>query len=199
MNTIEKSFRVAPVPKGVDDAVGMGKKQWFVAIVNHNTEKNAAVKLSKIGITNYIPIQSEYRIWNNGKKVKVDRVVIPSTLFVNCTEQERKEIVKFPFINRFMTNKAGITINNIHKPLAIIPDYQIETLKFMLGQSDISVEITERSFKSGDKVKVIRGSLAGLEGEIVGTNNDQSELIVSLELFGCARLFIDTINLEIIK
>ena len=69
----------------------------------------------------------------------------------------------------------------------------------MLGQSDIPVEITEKPFKIGDKVRVIRGHLAGLEGEVMNMNSVKSELIVILDFFGCAKLSIDTQNLEIIK
>ncbi len=183
----------------VDDAVGVSKGHWFVAIVNHNSEKQVSEKLTKIGVVNYLPTQSEIRVWRNGRKSKVDRIVIPSTIFVHCTEEKRKEIVGLPYIFRFMTNKAGTSKDSSNKPLAIISNSEIERLKFMLGQSDVPVEITEKNFTNGDKVRVIRGSLSGLEGEIAKTNNTKSELIVSLEMFGYARLYIDTLNLEIIK
>ena len=196
MNTIDTNFRVATGPNGVGDAVGIEKTQWYVAIVNHNTEKSCAEKMSKMGIITYLPIQTEHKIWRNGRKAKVDRVVIPSTIFIYCTEQARREIVKLPFINRFMTNKAGSTIYSKNKPLAIIFDREIALLKFMLGQSDIPVEIIDKKFKTGDKVRVIRGSLLGLEGEIIDSKNAKSEIIVALEFFGCARLSIDSVNIE---
>ncbi len=188
-----------PVTDVVDDAVGVEKKYWFVAIVNHNSEKQSSEKLNNMSIENYLPTQTEHRVWRNGRKAKVNRIVIPSIIFVYCTEQKRKEIVGLPFIFRFMTDKAGTSSNSPSKPLAIIPDEQIRRLKFMLGQSDIPVEITEKPFKAGDKVRVIRGDLAGLEGEVLDLRSSQSELIVALNFFGCARLLIDTINLEIVK
>jgi len=190
---------VASVTDVVDDAVGVEKSYWFVAIVNHNSEKQSSEKLSRLGVTNYLPTQTEIRVWKNGRKSKVERIVIPSTIFVYCTEQRRKEIVGFPFIFRFMTNKASSVKDSTNKPLAIIPDNEIERLKFMLGQSDIPVEITEKPFKPGDKVRVVRGNLAGLEGEVMDMNNAKSELIVTLNFIGCARLSIDTSNLKIIK
>lgn len=190
---------VSPVTNVVDDAVGVAKSYWFVAIVNHNSEKQSSERLTKMGVVNYLPTQTELRVWRNGRKSKVDRIVIPSTLFVYCTEQRRKGIVGLPFIFRFMTNKAGSIKDSTNKPLAIIPDKEIERLKFMLGQSDIPVEITEKPFKAGDKVRVIRGHLAGLEGEVLDLNNAKSELIVALDFIGCAKLSIDTVNLEIIK
>lgn len=195
----QSSNNVASVTNVVDDAVGLGKSYWFVAIVNHNSEKQVSAKLTKMGVINYLPTQTEIRVWKNGRKSKVDRIVIPSTVFVYCTEQIRKEIVRLPFIFRFMTNKAGESKHSANKPLAIISDNEIERLKFMLGQSDISVRITEKPFKTGDKVRVIRGNLAGLEGEVLDMRNAKSELIVSLDFLGCARLSIETVNLEIIK
>ena len=199
MSTNKTDHKVPAATDVVDDAVGMCKSHWFVAIVNHNSEKQASEKLTKIGVVNYLPTQSEIRVWRNGRKSKVDRIVIPSTIFVHCTEEKRKEIIGLPYIFRFMTNKAGTSKNSSNKPLAVIPDSEIERLKFMLGQSDVPVEITEVPFKKGNNVRVIRGSLVGLVGKVIDTNNAKSELIVDLEFFGCARLLIDTINLEIIK
>lgn len=198
MNKEKAAKSVVPATDVVDDAVGVAKTYWFVAIVNHNSEKTSSEKLTKLGIENYLPTQSELRVWKNGRKSKVDRVVIPSTLFIHCSETTRRELVGLPFIFRFMTNKAG-TISNTSKPLAIISDAEIERLKFMLNQSDIPVQITERTFKSGDKVRVIRGHLKGLEGEVLDMKAAKSELIVALDFFGCAKLSIDTINLEMIQ
>lgn len=179
----------------VDDAVGMEKSYWFVAIVNHNTEKSVAEKLEKQGINNYLPTQTEIRVWKNGRKAKIDRVVIPSTIFVYCTEQQRREIVKLPYINCFMTNRAGASASLNHKPLAIIPDSQIETLKFMLKQHDIPVEIIGNTFKAGDKVRIMQGGLVGLEGVVLDMKSAKSEFFVSLNIFGYARILIDTSNL----
>lgn len=196
-NTIDNT-EISTATNVVDDAVGVAKSYWFVAIVNHNSEKQASDKLTKMGITNYLPTQPEIRIWKNGRKSKVDRIVIPSTIFIKCTERRRKELVNLPFIFRFMTNKAGYIEGSPNKPLAIIPDKEIAQLRFMLGQSDTPVEITEKPFKNGDRVRVIRGNLAGLEGEVLSLKESKSELIISLNFFGCARLSIDSINLEII-
>jgi len=180
----------------VGDAVGVSKSHWYVAIVNNNTEKSSAARLNNLGIENYLPTQAEVRVWKNGRRAKIDRVVIPSIVFIYCTEQKRREIVGYPFINRFMTNKAATSVNSAGKPLATVPEEQIDRLKFMLGQSDIPVTITDKPYKAGDKVRVIRGRLAGLEGEVMDLKSAKSELIVSLNFIGCARLSINTINLE---
>lgn len=189
----------AAATMGVGDAVGVPKKRWYVAIVKNNTEKSCCEKLDKLGYSSYLPIQKEFRVWKNGKRAIIHRVVLPSIIFIYCTEKERKEVVNLYFISRFMTDKAGQTSNFNTKPLAIIPDSQIRTLQFMLGQSDKPVTITPRPFKRGDKVKVIRGTLKGLEGEVMDLSHDMTELIVGLDFFGCARLTTETMNVEVIK
>lgn len=188
---------VAPVTDVVDDAVGVGESHWFVAIVNHNSEKSSAERLSKMGVVSYIPTQSMVRVWKNGRKTMVDRVVLPSHVFIHCTEAERKEIVKLQFINRFMTDRALSAANNGGNRIVRISDREISRLKFMLGQSDIPVDITPYTYCKGDKVRVIRGSLTGLEGTVVDLRSTKSELTVVLGKLGCATLSIDTVNLEL--
>ena len=169
-----------------------------MAIVNRNSEKQSAEKLEKLGVETYVPIQKEIRVWKNGRKSKVDRIVIPATLFVHCTEAIRREIVGLPFIFRFLTNRAGSLKDSALKPVAIIPEKEIGRLKFMLGQSDIPVSLTSRPYIKGDKVRVVRGSLMGLEGEVVDMSSSKVELTVDMDMLGGARLLIDTVNLELV-
>lgn len=184
------------VPLYADDAVGVSGRHWYIAVVNNRSEKKDAERLSEIGIENYVPIQKVYRLWRNGKRAKVDRVVIPAVVFIRCTEKERREIVKLPFIFRFMTNRAGINISSLTKPIANVSDYEIETLKFMLGQSDFPIYISDAPYKKGDMVKVVRGSLAGLIGEVTESKGDRSELTIRLDTLGCASLTIDTSSIK---
>lgn len=75
MDIVAKS--VAPVTDVVDDAVGVPKSYWFVAIVNHNSEKQSSEKLNKLGVENYLPTQSEIRVWKNGRKSKLIELSFP--------------------------------------------------------------------------------------------------------------------------
>lgn len=182
---------IPTVPQGVDDAVGVHSAKWFIAIVNNRSEKTDAEKLSKMGIENYVPVQEELHIWNSGKKVKVEKVMIPSKIFIHCSERQRREIVKLPFIFRFMTNKAGETRNSICKPIAIVPDHEIEQLKFMLGVPDAKVAFTD-SFVRGDKVKVRRGPFKGLTGVVLeNAESGKSHLYIDIDFLGSAYVEID--------
>lgn len=204
---------VATVPVGVGDAVGVSGihnsaqsdhvsapliRRWYVAIVNHNTEKKVAERLSTAGREVWVASQQVRRIWKNGRKAMVDRIVIPSKVFVKCTESERRELVKLPYINRFLSDRALSGVSGTAR-LAIIPQDQIDRLRFMLGQSDIPVEISAAPYKPGDRITVIRGSLKGLQGEIVRVSEGKTELAVQIDMLGCARVTIDSVDVMIEK
>lgn len=186
---------VPAVPTGVGDAVGVSERKWFVAIVGTNTEKATAGKLEQLGYESYVAKQNVMRVWKNGRRAKVDKVVIPSVVFVRCTEKERRTIVTFPFISRFMTNRAGVSATGLNKPLAIVPQEQIDLLRFMLGQSDIPVTFTDAPFQCHDRVVVVRGGLKGIEGEVIHADEGTSEVIVRIDALGAACMTIDTVNL----
>lgn len=199
MSARNETNSVVTVPSGVGSAVGVAKSNWFVAVVKNNTEKAVLERMLKLGYECYVPIQKEIRIWRNGKRAIVDRVVIPSLVFIHCTEAVRRDVVSLPFIIRFLTNRAGSSPEGLNKPLAIIPDGQIRTLQFMVGNSDTPVTFTPCIYRQGDKIRVIRGNLKGLEGEVQVVDDRHSELSVVIGLLGSAKLTIDTVDVELIK
>ena len=196
MSTPTDAEHVTTARPDAGGAVGVASRQWFVAIVKNNTEKSAEERLGRLGHETYVARQQVLRVWKNGRKAKVDKVLIPAMVFVKCTEAERKEIVALPFISRFMTNKAAASADSPTKPLAVIPQEQIDTLKFMLGQSDIPVTMVAAPYKVRDRVVVVRGNLRGLEGEVVQTADGKSDLIIRVDLLGCAQVTINALDLE---
>ncbi len=192
-NTNDRDFTAEP--QGPDGAVGVPEAKWFVAIVNSRHEKKVAEALQEAGIKNYVATQKETKVWKNGKRKTIDRVVIPSVVFVNCTEKERRQIVGLPFIYRFMVNRSADS-GTLNKPVAVIPDLQIRKLQFMLGQSDLPVNFLPSVFKVKDNVRVIRGSLKGLYGQIMENSDGTHTLTVGLELLGGAAVKIDPHDVE---
>jgi len=182
---------LASVSSDVDDAVGVHGAKWFIAILNNHSEKSTAEKLTEMGVDNYLPTQSEIRVWRTGKRVKVDKVLIPSKIFIHCTERERRKLVYLPFINRFMTNIAAARNVSSNRPLAIVPEDEIVKLKFMLGASDGDVSFSEY-FVKGQKIEVVRGPLRGLVGEIaIEADSGVSRLFVNIDCLGSASVIIN--------
>ena len=67
------------------------------------------------------------------------------------------------------------------------PEEQMERFRFMLDYSPEAVEICSTPLAAGDAVKVIKGPLAGLEGELVMIGG-KSKVAVRLDMLGCAHV-----------
>lgn len=181
-----------------DDAVGLPKTQWFVALVRHNTERKLSDFLEKEGIESFVASQMRMKVTPSGHKKWVERVLLAGKLFIKCTERQRLSIVAHPFIYRFMTNPT-LSLTNGHRALAIISDQEIKTLRFMLGQKDFPVNFSEHKYEKGEKVKVVRGALRGLEAVVVNSNEDKKEVGVMIDFLGCAMVTIPAIDIEPIQ
>lgn len=165
--------------------------KWYVAIVHTNSEHTTARLLEEKGIEAYVPQQPIVRIRKSGRKVKAVKTVIPGVVFVKCTETLRKTVVVYlPTVSRFMMDGTAK-----ERRVAVVPEHQIEILRFMVGQSDVAVDIESRQFVVGRKVRVVRGALKGLEGIVREVKSGMNELIVQLDMIGCAKLSIESANL----
>lgn len=179
----------------VGDAVGVQKRQWFVAVVGRNTEKACRERLLNMGYESYVATQEETRIWRTGQKKQIERVIISSLIFVRATERERRTIVNLPFVKYFLTNKA-LPANDLGRhPLAVIPDHQMEVLRFMLYNADSPVCFTDNPLHLGDRIRVVRGRLQGLEGSVARSGN-ASHIAVYIDFLGYAVVDISLGDIE---
>lgn len=156
-------------------------RQWLVAYVQSCLEKKTAQRLAAMGIECYLPVQSEIRQWSDRRK-RVDRLVIPMMIFVHVTPQERPLPLSLQAVSCYMVLRGESTP-------AVIPDEQMAQFRFMLDYSPEAVEMCSVPLAPGDAVKVIKGPLAGLEGELI-TVNGKSKVAVRLDMLGCAHVDI---------
>lgn len=165
-------------------------KHWVAALVQMNCEKKAATFLNKVGYETYIPTQLEVHQWSDRKK-KIDRVVIPMVVFVRLAQNEEDEFRRLSFILKFITYPGS-------KELATpIPDEQIEMLKLLLHNADAKVSIVE-NLKVGDRVRLVRGPMKGLEGELSYIEENKPIVAIRIDGLGYACVSVEKINLELI-
>lgn len=152
---------------------------WLVAYVQPCLEKKTAGRLKAMGIECYLPIQSKVHQWSDRLK-RVDRLVIPMIIFVRVTQQERPLPLTLQAVSRYMILRGS-------SAPAVIPDEQMEKFRFMLDYSEEAVEFCGTPLTPGDSVRVIKGSLAGLEGELL-TVEGHSKVVVRLGMLGWAQV-----------
>ena len=114
------------------------KLNWYAAYTRVNQELVIKKKLDELGVENYLPQEERVRETPLGRK-KI-RVILIHGMILKDREGRRS---------------------------LIIPDKQMEDFMFLLDFSTDGVEVLNKDLKRGDRVRVIKGPLLGLEGELV--------------------------------
>jgi len=181
--------QVSPA-NGTDEGVAV-QDAWVAILVRTNCERQVAKKLEPVCQECYVPVQEEIHLWSDRKK-KVQRIVIPNIVFVRCQQTLFRELKCFSFVR-------GLLANPGEKEPAIIPNAQIEKLRFMLGQADVPVELENDVRKVhilGGKFRVVRGPFRGLEGTICHLRDEDLHVGVLLNGLGFAHVRINKDDIE---
>ena len=144
---------------------------WYAVWTRSRQEKVAAATLTTLGIQHYLPLTSELRQWSDRKQI-VEVPLFSGYLFVciSLLQNSKLHVLKVPGIVAFVGNQSG--------PLPI-PDQQIKDIGRVLAAG---VECSVHPIlKEGDRVRVVRGALAGVEGTLVHTNST-SRLLISIDM-----------------
>jgi transcription antitermination factor NusG len=165
----------------------MTNRRWLAAYVKMHHEKRVRERLSELGIENFLPVQTEVRQWSDRKK-RVEQVLIPMMIFVHIDTEEQRTVLTHPSVLRYLVLRGE------HAP-AEIPEEQMNRFRFMLDFSDQPVSFNTAGLQPGEKVKVIKGPLAGLEGEFV-TVGGKSNVIVRISHLGCAVVEVNASMVE---
>ena len=171
------------------DSIQPEERKWYVAYVRLFHERKTAEKLAAMGIESFVPVREEIHQWSQRKK-KVMRVLIPQMIFIHATPKERLEALTLASISHYMVLRGE------HTP-AVIPDRQMQQFMFMVDYSEETIEMYNSPLQPGQSIKVIKGPLAGMEGELMEIEG-KSKVIVRLDLLGCAGVdmpigFVDAI------
>ncbi len=188
-----------PLRNACGGAVQGESPKWYVAVVKPRYERICRDELHDLGHEAYIASQTDTRLYACRHRRQVERIIIPNIVFVHTTEPERRQMLRESnFIHHFMTDRAAQSPEHGHQPFAIIPEAQMEMLRFMLYHADRPVEFTTLPYQPGDRIRVIRGELQGFEGDFV-RQGAQSYAIVTLGSLGTVKATIPVADIECIS
>jgi polysaccharide export outer membrane protein len=145
--------------------------QWYALWVRSRQEKAAAVRLDSIGIPSYLPMLSEVHQWSDRRKA-IDLPLFPGYLFacLDIRDSAKLKVLKTPGVVGFVGNASGPSS---------IPADQIESVRTAVA---CGADCSSRALmQEGDRVRVVRGALAGLEGVLVRIGA-KSQLVISIEM-----------------
>jgi transcription antitermination factor NusG len=164
---------------------------WYAARVKYHTEKMIKSFLEEAAITHFIPFETIF--WErNGKRVSKEKPVIACLIFINTDYMTALSI----------PDRSGFYVSYIYnvetKQLQVIPDKQMQDFMFLLDFSESVMRIPNANLKRGDRVRVIKGDFAGIEGELIRIRRHR-RVVVRLEgLFSLATTYIPSEYLEMI-
>lgn len=175
-------------PKAKDSPAGVSvryvphpMKRWFVLRATYNRASKAYDVLTGKGVEAYLPVhQVEKEL--NGKKKRVAEPLLPNLLFVYATAEEVETCVKRTpelsflsyYYNHFQTDPSGK-----NRPLTIDYDEMMNFIRVTcVDNGYVRIVSTEQCcFKGGDKVRVIEGAFAGVEGRVARVSGQQCVVV----------------------
>ena len=131
------------------------KINWYVAHTRVNQELWIKKKLDELGIENFLPQEEQVRETPLGRKT-IRVLLIHGMIFIHTDKATSFSLINDHGLNIvYLKDREG-------RCSLIIPDFM-----FLLDFSPSGVEVLNKNLKRGDRVRVIKGPLQGLEGELV--------------------------------
>lgn len=172
MLLIARGAKEAPVMQPIMEAHPfLDESSWYAVSTRSRQEKVAAAMLDGLGIRYFLPLIEEVRRWSDRQKV-VSVPLFPGYLFVQIlrTAELQLSVRKIPGVVGFVSNHRG--------PLPV-PKHEVESIQTLLSRG---TRCSPHPFiQAGDRVRVVGGTLAGIEGTFV-RRGAQSILVLSVEM-----------------
>ena len=143
------------------------ENNWFAFRTKSRAEKKVFERLLVAGYDSYLPLKTEIRLWSDRKK-KVIVPLISSFVFVNCSVKD---------FNKILSIQGIVSVLKFLTKPAVIKNEEIENLKILISNFDVSsIEITKKIY-IGDYIEVIKGPFKGLTGISVTIKGNHRVLI----------------------
>jgi transcription antitermination factor NusG len=157
-----------PAPHAVD-ITSNGEHHWWAVYTRHQHEKAIADVLSAKGFEIFLPLYDSIRRWKDRQKL-LSLPLFPCYVFVRGGFSRRFQILNTPGVHMALTRGDQI---------AVIPEKEIAAIRRTV-EGRFRME-PHPFLRCGEPVRVIRGSLEGVEGILVRKKN-QFRLVLSVDM-----------------
>jgi len=157
---------------------------WYALYTRHQHEKVVAQILTRRGFEILLPLYKSVRRWKDRTKV-LSLPLFSCYIFLKDGLERRWDILNTPGIYDFVSSGG--------QPIAI-PTHEIDAIQQVVNNG---LRLEPHSFlKIGERVRIKRGPLAGLEGLLVRQRNIY-RLVLSVEILGrAAAIEVDSFLVE---
>ena len=142
------------------------QKCWFAARTRDKQEFAVRKTLERlkaeenVDLEFYLPTKTIVTQLKYRRK-KSEVPVVRNLIFIRATKKTACDIPNVYGVSIFYMRDLST------RSMLVVPDKQMEDFMFLLDFSPDGIEILNKDLKRGDKVRVIKGPLQGLKGELV--------------------------------
>lgn len=140
--------------KDISSACDSGQV-WWALYTRHQHEKTVAQNLTNKGFDVFLPLYESTRRWRDRTK-NLWLPLFPCYVFVRGGLNRRSMVVTTPGVHMVLYNGERV---------AVIPDAEIDAIRLAVS-GPVRVE-PHPYLRCGERVRVIRGSLTGVEGVLL--------------------------------
>jgi transcription antitermination factor NusG len=160
---------------------------WWAIYTRHQHEKVIAQTLFSKGFEVFLPLYAALRRWKDRSKT-LSLPLFPCYVFIRGSLDRRLHVLTTPGIYTVLTRGGEV---------AMIPDDEIQAVRRAV---DGTRQVEPHPFlKCGERVRVVHGSLEGVEGILVRKKN-LFRLVISVELLArSASVEIDACDVEPVR
>lgn len=183
---------------------------WYAARVQHSCENIVKSQIDQIHDKKLDTWVASVLEWHNQSRSKekkcVEHVLLPTFVFFRFPIGTKRDFKYEPLLEIKKLSKVFRLVMQPDHAYgewegAHIPNKEIERMKFMLQMSDtpIDIDTKDTAYVKGDKVRVIRGSLQGLEGTIKYDDKGGDRIYITIEGICNASTTISRNDVEYIR
>jgi transcription elongation factor/antiterminator RfaH len=141
---------------------------WYAIYTKPRHEKKVHLKLTDKEITTFLPLITRKRQWKDRKK-NVEMPLFSSYLFVDFEYKYRFDVLE---------TDGVVKIINFNGVPAVVPDWQIESLRQMLMFPQ-TIQL-ENYIRPGEIVEITDGPMQGIRGTVVNRKNS-NRLVLTID------------------
>lgn len=163
------------------------ERNWYAISTLPRNEHSVAKYLDANRIESFLPTCESVRRWKNRQSITVTEALFPTYVFARIHKSEQSSVLRSPGVRRIVGNHKG--------PIALSSS-EVEFLRTR------SLDKTIETFKEpaiGERVRIRRGPMQGLEGTLV-RKKSSLRFVLTLELINqSAALEVTADEIELIS
>ena len=145
------------------------KGPWCAVYTRHQHEKTVAEMLAAKGFEVFLPLYESTRKWKDRRKV-LSLPLFPCYVFIRGAMERRLPVLTTPGVHMIISRGERV---------ATVPESEIDAIRRTM-EGNFRVE-PHPFLRCGERVRVVRGSLDGVEGVLTRKKN-LYRLVISVEM-----------------